>query len=63
LLKENENSPSEISFKGINVSSNAIIQLIGSNQKLNWKKEGETIHVFLPKKISSQHAIVLKIIL
>ena len=63
LLKENEPVPTQISFKGISVDTKPFIRLLGSTQNLQWKKEGETITVFLPPNISAQHAVVLKIIL
>ena len=63
LLKENESVPTQISFKGISVDTKPFIRLLGSTQNLQWKKEGETVTVFLPPNLSAQHAIVLKIIL
>ncbi|MEJ0102706.1 MAG: hypothetical protein WDO19_09190 [Bacteroidota bacterium] len=62
LLKENENPPAEISFAGIDVPAKSVIQLVGSNKKLKWKKDGETTHVFLPGNGKSQHAVAVKII-
>jgi alpha-L-fucosidase len=63
LLKENETVPFQISFQGISVETKPFIRLLGSTQNLQWKKEGETVTVFLPPNISAQHAVVLKIIL
>jgi alpha-L-fucosidase len=61
LLKENEIPPATISFKGISVNNNSTIQLVGNNQKLKWKREGETVTVLLPEKLIAQHAIAIKI--
>ena len=63
LLKENETTPAVISFKGIAIAPKSTILLLAGNKKLKWKKEGETISVFLPEKLSPKHAVVLKIIL
>jgi alpha-L-fucosidase len=63
LLKENDTTPAEISFSGIDVPAKSVIQLVGSHTKLTWKKEGETIHVFLPKNGNALHAVAVRIIL
>jgi alpha-L-fucosidase len=63
LMKENETLPATISFKGIAVNKNSTIQLVGNDQKLKWKKEGETVTVVLPKLLSAQHAFAVKIVL
>ena len=63
LLKENETSPAIISFKGIAVAPKSTFLLLAGNKKLQWKKEGETITVFLPQNLPAKHAAVIKIIL
>lgn len=63
LLNEKETVPPEISFSGLDVPAKSTMQLVGNGKKLKWKKEGETVRVFLPGNGKSSHAVVVKIIL
>ncbi|MBS1574449.1 MAG: hypothetical protein JST09_04015, partial [Bacteroidetes bacterium] len=61
LLNPGQAVPAEISFSGLDVPSRSTIQLIGSNKKLKWKKEGDTVKVSVPKTTKAEHAIAIKI--
>ena len=63
LLNENEPVPAEILISGLDVPAKSTVQLISTGKKLKWKKEGETVRVFLPVSGKSSHAVVVKIIL
>jgi len=63
MRKENEMVTAEISFKGIEPGSKAVVSVVSNGKKLSWKKENGTIKINLPKGTTAQHAIVLKIIM
>ena len=63
LLKENETLPSAISFSGLDIPRGSTVQIVGTHQKLKWKKEGETTTVFLPRNGKLLHAVAVRFIL
>ena len=61
LLKENENPPTEISFKGPGVNSKATFFLQGTDKKLKWKNDNGVIKINLPTETTAKYAVVIKI--